>query len=278
MKTDRIHTVYGLKWNPFSPDVPVEGLYTPPKLDDFFWRLEHLVLDGGFSAITGDLGIGKSAALRLLKGRLEGVPELCVQVLQRPRSSLRDFYRELADLFAVDINTANRYASFDRIRDQWLAGIKRTLFRSVLIIDEAQSACDDLLSELRFLTSTNLDSRCILAVVLLGDDRLFKKLATPELAPLESRLHVRHTVEPWSTADLIAMLKARLHAAGGPHIMAEAVITAVASHCFGNPRTMLAQCNELLLAAAQRDAPVIDEQLFFDVLKPTSPRKPRGGR
>lgn len=251
MKTDRIHTIYGLKWNPFSPDVPVEGLYTPAKLDSFFWRLEHLVLDGGFSSITGDLGIGKSAALRLLKARLEGVPELCVQVLQRPLSSLRDFYRELADLFAVDINTANRYASFDRIRGQWLAGIKRTLFRSVLIIDEAQSA---------------------------SDDRLFKKLATPELAPLESRLHVRHTVETWSSDDLATMLKARLHSTGRPHIMTEGVIIAVSSHCLGNPRTMLAQCNELLLAAAQRDALVIDEQLFFDVLKPTSPKKLRGGR
>jgi hypothetical protein len=45
--------LYGLKYNPFSPDVPVEALYRTPKMESFCWRLEQLVGDGGFALITG---------------------------------------------------------------------------------------------------------------------------------------------------------------------------------------------------------------------------------
>jgi hypothetical protein len=47
---------YGLKYNPFSPELPVEALYRTPKTDNFCWRIEHaLVREGGFALIA--LGI-----------------------------------------------------------------------------------------------------------------------------------------------------------------------------------------------------------------------------
>ncbi len=37
---------YGLKWNPFLPDIPVDALWSPQDLDIFNFRLENLVMDG----------------------------------------------------------------------------------------------------------------------------------------------------------------------------------------------------------------------------------------
>ena len=49
--------VYGLKYNPFAPDLPLEALLTSPKLDSFGWRIEHgLAHEGGFAMITGEPG------------------------------------------------------------------------------------------------------------------------------------------------------------------------------------------------------------------------------
>ena len=40
---------YGLKWNPFTPEVPTEALYVPPKVENFCWRIEQAHLrEGGF--------------------------------------------------------------------------------------------------------------------------------------------------------------------------------------------------------------------------------------
>ena len=68
----KLLSLHGLKWNPFSPDVPTEALLVTPRLDHFGWRVEHLAREGGFALITGEPGLGKSVALRLLAERLAG--------------------------------------------------------------------------------------------------------------------------------------------------------------------------------------------------------------
>ena len=74
-----LKALYGLKYNPFSPDLPLEALHLTTKLDDFAWRIEHgLAHEGGFALITGEPGTGKSVALRVLAERLERLREISV--------------------------------------------------------------------------------------------------------------------------------------------------------------------------------------------------------
>src|SRR5437867_697027 len=76
---------YGLKWNPFSTELPSEALYLSPKINDFFWRIENVhVREGGFALIQGDPGTGKSVVLRALAERLERQTDLTVGILNHP--------------------------------------------------------------------------------------------------------------------------------------------------------------------------------------------------
>ena len=84
---------YGLTFNPFSPQIPVDALWSSPVVGQFCWRIEQQVGEGGFALISGASGSGKSATLRLLQSRLTNQREVTVGVLSRPQASLADFYR-----------------------------------------------------------------------------------------------------------------------------------------------------------------------------------------
>ena len=93
----KLLALYGLKFNPFTPDLPTEAIYVPPKIEDFCWRIEQaLVREGGFAMIHGDPGSGKSIALRVLAERLTRLPDVTVGAINHPQSNLADFYANWA--------------------------------------------------------------------------------------------------------------------------------------------------------------------------------------
>ena len=271
-----LKALYGLKYNPFSPELPLEALHLTPKLEDFAWRIEHgLAQEGGFALIAGEPGTGKSVALRVLAARLERLREVTVGGLEHPQSNLADFYREMGDVFGVALQPHNRWAGFRVLRERWLAHIDSTLIRPILLIDEAQEMHPGVLNELRILTATRFDSRAILSVVLAGDRRLLHKLRREELLPLGSRIRTRLLLEPATSEELRACLIHLLAAAGNAQLMTRELIATLCDHALGNYRVLATLANELLSVAAQRQLDVLDEKLYLEVFSaPEATREP----
>lgn len=260
---------------PFSPDVLIEALFVPPSIEHFCWRLEQQVQEGGFALITGEPGTGKSVTLRLLAHRLKALPELVVGVLTRPQSGVCDFYRELGELFAVPLAPHNRWGGFKALRQKWQSHLSSTLWRPALIIDEAQEMDPAVLSELRLLASTQFDSRSILTVVLAGDGRLLERFSHRDLLPIASRIRVRLHLEPQNPQQLAEYLECVLTQAGNPRLVSSQLVSSLCEHAAGNYRTLCTMGAELLAAAAQREAPEIDEKLFFELFVPTKTTRRR---
>jgi type II secretory pathway predicted ATPase ExeA len=258
--TKRLLALWGLKWNPFSPEVPPEALLLTPQVEHFCWKIEQgLVRDGGFALVTGDPGLGKRVVLRLLADRLATLPDLTVGALAHPQSNLADFYRELGALFACALKPHNRWGGFQALREKWQAHLDATLLRPVLLANEAQEMSAAVLSELRLLTSTRFDSRLILSVVLAGDGRLLERLAQPDLLALGSRIRSRLTLQPLSREELLAHLKHLLATAGNASLMTPPLLDTLCEHALGNLRVLVNLGAELLAVAAQRDLPQLDE-------------------
>jgi type II secretory pathway predicted ATPase ExeA len=274
----KIQALYGLKFHPFRPDVPIEALYTTPAVDAFLRRVELGVADGGFVLLTGDPGTGKSVALRLLAERLQKLPDVVVGTIQHPQSRTSDFYRELADLFGVHLGAHNRWGGFKALRAKWSDHIASTLTRPVLIVDEAQETLSTVFSELRILASKDLDSRQLLCVVFAGDARLPERFRTADLLPLGSRIRRRLVMDYAGRDELSACLDHLLETAGNPALMTQPLKDTLVDHAAGNYRVLMNLCDELLAVAADRDIAKLDEKLYFEAFAPPQKTKTNGRR
>jgi general secretion pathway protein A len=216
--------------------------------------------------------------LRILAEHLAQQRDVTVGMITRPQAHLGDFYREIGDLFGVELQPHNRWAGTKVLRQRWQAHIDGSLTRPVLILDEAQEAKPAVLSELRLLASARLDSHLLLTIVLAGDRRLVERLRSDEFLPLDSRMRVRLTLERATPEALQACLRHALTQAGAPTLMTPEVIATLADHAQGNLRALMIMADELLVAAAERDARQIDEALFFDLYTLPVDAKAAGGR
>ena len=258
--------LYGLKFNPFSPDVPTAALFVPPRVEQFCWRIEHAqIREGGFALIHGDPGTGKSVVLRLLAEWLARLPDISVGAIAHPQSNLADFYRELGDLFAVPLRPHNRWGGFKALRERWIAHLETTRRRPLLLIDEAQEMSTAVLSELRLLASARFDSQPLLCVVLAGDQRLVDSLRREELIPLGSRIRTRLATEAATRDELAACLEHLLSEAGNASLMTPELRHTLCDHAAGNYRILTSLAAELLAAAAQQELPQLDEKLYLQV-------------
>jgi type II secretory pathway predicted ATPase ExeA len=269
-------SLYGLKFNPFTPEVPTEALHVHPRLENFCWRIEHsLIREGGFALISGDPGAGKSVALRILSERLSRIRDAQVGVITHPSTSLIDFYRELGDIYGIPLHAHNRWNSFKNLRERWINHLESTLVRPILFVDEAQEVPVCVLNELRLLTSMQFDSRILLSVILAGDQRLNDKLRKDELIPLGSRIRLRLNLEYASTEQLLQGLKHLVTIAGNPTLMNPVLMQTICEHAMGNYRALSTMSYELLSLAAQQEKVQLDEKLYFECFPTPTPTRKR---
>ena len=273
--TRKLQAVFSLKWNPFLPDIPDDALLSSPAVEHFGWRIEQQLHEGGFALVTGESGTGKTIALRLLAHRLNNLPDVLAGTLTRPQSRLGDFYRELGELFGITLSVHNRWNCFKALRERWEAHMAATLWRPVLIVDEAQEMRPDVLSELRLLSSAHFDSQSVLTIVLCGDGQLLELLRLPRLLPLGTRIRTRLTLEYATPKQLAELLTHLLTAAGNPRLMSPALVTTVCEHAAGNFRVLANMAAELLTEGLQREVSQLDEKLYLEVFGSLSKSRSR---
>jgi type II secretory pathway predicted ATPase ExeA len=156
----------------------------------FTWLLES----PGMGLLTGESGVGKTAALRQLTQALNPHRYQVVYLAETDFGRL-DLYRSLA--LALGLEPVHRRAALWRdIKARILELADGKGIVPVWIIDEAQNLPVEFFRDLPAFLNFAFDSRDLIAIWLLGHPRLAHTLERAPYAALASRIQVSLKLQP----------------------------------------------------------------------------------
>jgi type II secretory pathway predicted ATPase ExeA len=220
---------------------------------------QHLLDEPGLGLLTGEPGVGKTAALRNLCWALPKPDYLVVYIADTTISPL-----ELYRLLAIELGVRPSHR-----RGQLWSDIKKALVHMVderstapvLIVDESQHLSDKFLLDLAGFLNFAFDSRDLLTLWLAGSPRLAQTLSQQEHAALAMRVSASVHFEPFTDREIfVDAVRGSLSAVGArDKIIAEPALDLLFRQSRGLFRVAGKLLRSALRFAHERDQSFVDE-------------------
>jgi type II secretory pathway predicted ATPase ExeA len=249
---------FGLARTPFSKSIPAKDLYARLAHSEAVARISFCVAESALGALFGDVGIGKTVAVRAAVAGLDpthhqviyianpafGTRGLYVSIVRalggRPRFHKVDVMAQATDLLAVEQHERHR--------------------RVVVICDEAHLLEPAQLEELRLLTNSEMDSASPFAGILVGQPTLAHQLRMGTFAALDQRIATRYELKAMDLAESAAYLRHHLALVGREEpLFADDAISRLHKVANGLPRALNNAATAALMAAAADGKKLVDD-------------------
>ncbi|MCP4542904.1 MAG: AAA family ATPase [Chloroflexi bacterium] len=253
----QLNTYYTFQVTPFSRAIDSDHLFQSRSFLELQARLSFSLSEHLPALITGDVGVGKSTALRAFTHPLDH-QLFPVIYLSNPHLNTSSLYRQI--LLGLQVVPAY---SFSKMLPQ-LRDTLNDAFRQgrcpILIVDEAHQLPSDLFEQLRFLLNAEMDSASRLILILLGQPDLALKLRFAPFDALRQRIGVSFHLSPFDLETTIAYIKHHLLVAGCQRtIFSDAFLNAVHEQSKGIARQINNLCRISLLLGMMEQKEVLDE-------------------
>ena len=256
---------FGLEEIPFTltPD-PRFLVFTPSYnevLASLYYGLENAK---GLIVLTGEVGTGKTTALRWILRRLDS--SVLAAYIFNPRLSIDEFYHHVTQMLGITDwnNKAELLLEMGRVLE---ARHARGL-RTVLIIDEAHELSDYVLEEIRLLMNFESDNAKHLQIVLTGQPELRAKLNQPNLRQLKQRVALRCKMHALPNVEEIERyITERLLIAGSeqPNVFTPGAVDFIYQCSEGIPRQINNLCDNAMLAGYAAGEQIIGRKTIEEV-------------
>ena len=235
---------------PFSISPNPRFLYLSRRHQEALAHLLYGVGEGGgFVALTGEVGTGKTTLCNAL---LEQLPDnVDVALILNPRLDPIELMLTLCDELHIVYPEGTRSMKVlgDALNHYLLEAHGRGR-RTVVLIDEAQNLSFDVLEQIRLLTNLETYTEKLLQILLVGQPELIDILNRTELRQLNQRITARYHLNALSETECAAYIEHRLRVCGGHlDLFTSGALRRIWRFSRGIPRLINVVCDRSLLGA-----------------------------
>lgn len=210
---DHYRTFFGFTKEPFITDIECKEILKTPQLIDVKIRFDYVTRLGALGIVTGEVGSGKSTAIRYALSTLHP-SEYRPLYITASSGSIMEFYRQLKDALDIYLKSNSKAVMTKTIKQEIANLVLEKKQKVVLIVDEASLMRLEVFAELHTLCQFEKDRKPWLPIILLGQTSLIDKLTFRSSLPLASRVIAKCHLEGADLAGMEAYLRHHLSIAG----------------------------------------------------------------
>lgn len=249
---------FGFTAMPFGKGIAAADLFARPSHDEAVARIRFCVSESLLGVIVGEVGVGKTVALRAAVHGLDPAAHQVIYVAD-PAFGTRGLYVTIASA----LGAAPRYAKAElmaQAQGLLAAEEQERRRRVVLVLDEAHLLSPEQLEAIRLLTNAEMDSRSPFALLLLGQPTLVRRLRMGVFAALDQRIATRYQVRPMDLAESAGYLRHKLALVGrSDPLFADDAVARLHAASLGLPRALDNLARDALIAAAADGRALVDD-------------------
>lgn len=189
MNVDAHRLFFQLHKEPFTADIAHKDILKTNEIEGVENRIHYAVNLGAVALITGDIGSGKSTALRYVSGNMHPSEYRLIHVTAS-NGSILELYRNILGKLNLEPTGSSRVAMLRKIKQEVLDTVNKKM-KIILVIDEASLLRLEVFTELHTLSQFEGDSKPFLPMILAGQANLVDNLKYRHAMPLASRVVAR---------------------------------------------------------------------------------------
>jgi type II secretory pathway predicted ATPase ExeA len=255
---DKLQAHYGFTRTPFGRALAPQMLHRHGGHAEAVARIGWCVTERALGVITGEVGAGKTVAIRAALAGLDTSRHTIIY-LGNPAVGGRGLYAGIVRALggvprfhkaALIPQTADLLAAEDHERG-------RTV---VLVLDEAHLLDTNQLEELRLLTNADMDSHSPFAALLVGQPTLRRRIKLGTFAALDQRIALRYTITGMTADETSSYVGHHLKLAGrSDTLFSDDALTLIHQVSRGLPRAINNLAVQALVAAYATNKTIVDE-------------------
>lgn len=248
---------FGFEKEVFPTDVSRNDIYQTDAIARVASRFDYALRLSGVALVTGEIGSGKTTALRYAASRLHPSEYVVIHVTACV-GPIMELYREIVNALKISRSSISKSVMTRLIRQELMDVTQSQKLKPVLIIDEASLLRLEVFSELHTLCQIDGDTQRFLPLILTGHSSLIDKLQYRPSGPLASRVIARVHLEGLKQDHMNAYIQHHLRIAGIETSLFEpAALTAIHQGSGGLLRKANNLARGALIAAASQQSQTI---------------------
>ncbi|MEO3892758.1 AAA family ATPase [Nonomuraea sp. B5E05] len=249
---------FTLKAMPFRRDIQPAALHRSADHAQACARITWTIADHALGVLTGEVGVGKTAAVRAAIAALDPTKHTIVYIAN-PAVGTRGLCHHIVASLGGKPHL-HRAILIPQAADALATEAAERARTPVVIIDEAHLLDHDQLESIRMMTNHDLDSRSPAAILLIGQPTLRRQIKLGLLTALDQRISVRWHMSGLTEPETADYISHHLTQAGRHDpLFTEDSIALIHESSRGKPRSINNIAKAALVAAYSQDKKLIDE-------------------